>query len=223
MPQPQRLYQRYYDVAKLVLWAEPVSEDSKRAQLILSFRDGNPRLVVYTGVEGKESVISFPMDIPTVTAVMLGLKDIASGPNDKREEVESLTTIYEDNKPTNQKKVLSTLLMGKSKDGIVYLCVISEGRPKIVFPIKSSPFHTWRTSNKEAIPEAIISARLALGISDMMLRAVGNVMTAYTDEMYSTGTKKSTSTKRDEAGGGYAGKAAATKPPEFADLDDLAL
>ena len=39
----------FIDIAKIVLWAESPVDDTKRARLQIGLRDGNPRIVVYTG------------------------------------------------------------------------------------------------------------------------------------------------------------------------------
>ena len=215
-----KTYQTYYDVSRFVLWADNPDDEGKRARFVLSFRDGNPRFVVYTGGQGKDAVINFPMDIPTLTATMNYLKDIANGPEGTQTSVESLTTVYENDKPTKQKKLLSTLRMGKSKDGIVYLSILAEARPKIVFPIKPSPYHVFRDANKEVLPEAQVSKSLTIGIADLILDAVARIMVDYTNEEYDGGARKPTPLKLSTGGSGsYQGKAAAQ--PQFSDLDDI--
>lgn len=213
-----KVYQTYYDVARFVLWADNPEEQGKRARFVLSFRDGNPRFVVYTGGLGRDSVLNFPMDVVHLTTIMNYLKDIASGPNDSQVNVDSLTTIYENDKPTKQKKVLSTLHMGKSKDGIVYLSVTADARPKIIFPIKPSPFHIFRDSNKEVVPDAAISKNMAIGIANVVLDTVTRVMVDYTNEEYSDGARKPAPIKAP--GGGNSG-GARNAAPQFSDLDDI--
>ena len=217
-----KTYQTYYDVSRFVLWADNPDDEGKRARFVLSFRDGNPRFVVYTGGTGKDSVINFPMDIPTLTASMNYLKDIANGPEGAQTSVESLTTVYENDKPTKQKKLLSTLRMGKSKDGIVYLSILSEGRPKIVFPIKPSPYHVFRDANKEVLPEASVSKNLTVGVANLVLDAVARIMVDYTNEEYDGGTRKPTPLKLSTGGGqGGSGRSKAPAQPQFSDLDDI--
>lgn len=216
-----KTYQTYYDVSRFVLWGDNPDDEGKRARFVLSFRDGNPRFVVYTGGQGRDSVINFPMDIPTLTAAMNYLKDIAAGPEGTQTSIESLTSVYENDKPTNQKKLLSTLRMGKSKDGIVYLSILSEGRPKIVFPIKPSPYHVFRDANKEVISETEVSKSLTIGIANIILDAVARIMVDYTNDEYENGTRKPTPLKSTGGGSGGAGQSRAPAQPQFADLDDI--
>lgn len=213
-----KIYQTYYDVSRFVLWADNPNEEGKRARFVLSFRDGNPRFVVYTGGLGKDGIINFPMDIIHLTAVMNCLKDAANGPPENQTSIDSLTTVYENDKPTKQKKVLSTLVMGKSKEGIVYICIVAEARPKVVFPIKPSPFHIFRNSNKEVISDSVISKNMALGIADVVLDTIARVMIDYTNEEYNDGGRKPTPINTNNNKGGNSNKPAA---PQFTDLDDI--
>lgn len=187
-----KLLKKYFDISKFVIWGEGSSDDEggKRPRLVFSFRDGNPRFTVYTGVMGAEGVIAFPCDFAHMVATMHLLKDIIAGPAGKKIVVASLRSVYQDNKPTKEKAVSSTLHAGKSKDGIIYFSLISENKPKIVFPIKVSPFHTFTDGDKNPIPDNIISEKMALGLTDTILEIIGLVMYNYSIEDYSGGKKQ---------------------------------
>lgn len=212
-----KLYQTYYDVSRFTLWADSPNEDGKRARFVMSYRDGNPRFVVYTGVTGKEGVINFPMDNPTLVGLMHMLKEIANGSGDRQVILESLTPVYENDKPTKEKKVLSTFHMGKTKEGIVYFCIIAENKPKIVFPLTCSPFHVFRNASKQVMSGDEVSKSMALGIAYTVLSITASTIINYTNEEYDEGTRKPTPITGGNKGGG-GGKAA---QPQFADLDDI--
>ena len=215
------LHKKYYDVSKLVVWSEPVEgvSDGKRPRLIFSFRDGNPRIVVNTGAQGMEGMITFPCDYIHLTTTMNMLKDIANGPVGDKFTVDSLKPVYEDNKPTNQKQIVSTLQIGKTKEGIVYFMLIAENKPKIVFPMKPSPYHVFRDGSKEVIPDAMLSKYLALSLANLVLEIVADSIMRYTDEEY-LGGKKQGSTER--ADGATAGNQQGNKNI-IQDIDDLVL
>jgi len=189
-----KLYKTYYDLAKLVIWSdEPINPDvTTKARLVFSFRDGNPRITVYTGLQGPSGVISFPSDYPTMTYALNKLKDIANGPNDNKVIIESLTSVYIDNKITSDKRLVSTLHVGKSKDGILYISVVSDDKPKIVFPIKTSPYHVFKDKDGNIIPESELSKDLTLGICDLVLELLSNAIQQYTNEEYTVGDRKPT-------------------------------
>lgn len=212
------LVKTYYDVSKLVIWGDESTEgDQKRPRLVFGFRDGNPRITVHTGITGQNGMITFPSDYPTMVAVMNMLKDVIAGAPGNKFAIDSLGTVYENNKPTKDKRVVGTLYIGKSKEGIVYFSVIAEGKPKLVFSIKPSPFHVFRDGDKNVIPDSVMSCRLANGIADIVLDIIGGILQAYTAEEYSTVRKPA---QIKTAGGG---QTQSKTPAIQGDLDDLGL
>lgn len=195
-----QLVKTYWDIAKLVVWGDEATEgDSKRPRLVFGFRDGNPRITVYTGVSGPGGVISFPSDYPTMVGVINILKDVIAAAPGTKFSIDSLTSVYENNKPTTEKKVVATLHIGKSKDGLVYFSVITEGKPKLVFTIKASPFHAFRDSEKNIVPDNVISCKIAAGLADLILNIISNVIVNYTTEEY-TGDRKPVAIKGSQNG-----------------------
>jgi hypothetical protein len=187
------LYKTYYDISKLVIWGEAdASSTDSKPRLVFSFRDGNPRLTVYTGVMGSAGVISFPSDYPTMVSILNLLKDVVKAEPGAKYTIDSLTNVYVDNKPTSDKRVVGTLHIGKTKDGIIYFSVTAEDRPKIIFPIKKSPYHAYRDANKNDVPDSVISARMAEGIADLYLNILSIAILNYTNEEYSKGERKPT-------------------------------
>ena len=220
MTTPSKVYRTYYDVSRIVLWADNPAEEGRRARLVLGFRDGQPRLTVYTGVPGRDGVIAFPMDIPNFAATMLMLKDIANGEKDKQIKGESLTSEYKNDKPTGQKRVVSTMHLGKTKEGIVYISLTSEDKPKIIFPFQPSSFHTFLTQDKQPLDPDYVSKCFAIGIAEVFLGIVGKVILAYTNDEYDASERKPAVIQGATGGSrSPAGKA----PAAFQDLDDLAL
>lgn len=172
---------KFADVAKFALWADGAAE-GKKARFILGFRDGAPRFTVYTGVSGKDGVISFPSDIATCVYFLTVLKEMATAEPGSKQSIDSLTVQYENDQPTKNKRVVSTIYVGKSAEGIVYVAIFSENRPKLVFEIKPSDFHIFKDKENSKISDAVISAKMAKGLADFMLNVIANVITTYTVE-----------------------------------------
>ena len=191
------LLQSYYDVSKLVIWGE-AELNAKRPRLVFGFRDGNPRITVYTGEEGANGVISFPTDYPSMATIATIIRDVANGSNEDKVSIDALVTKYENNTPLKEKRLLSTFYIGKSKEGIVYFCLFSDNKPKHVFPIKPSDFHVFRDSGKNIISSEIISKKMAIGISDILLNIISSVILSYTNEELDAGLKKSVKIKGRE-------------------------
>lgn len=175
---------RFYDVARLVIWGEGEESSDRKPRLVFSWRDGNPRITVYTGVKGQEGILTFPSDLHTMTTVLESLREIAEGEPGNKLTMDSLTTKYVDNKPTAEKTLVSTLHIGKSKEGIVYLSLISPGKPNVVFALKLSQWHVARDAEKNQLPDAIISKRMALGLVNTMYGIIANTTIQYTNEEY---------------------------------------
>lgn len=221
-----KITKTFVDIAKIVFWAESPVEDGKRARLQISLRDGNPRFVVYTGIKGREGVINFPMNIIDTVTIMNMLKDIANGESGKMITARSQGAVWKDNKPTNDIKDVARLHIGKSKEGITFLSVTMEGRPKIVFPIKPSPFMIFQTADNQPLPPDYISTKMAIGFADTVLNICAGLVMNYTSEEYSNGTR----TAVEIAGNDSTGRPTGNKPKEsqqqankFEDIDELSL
>lgn len=185
-----KAYKTYYDIAKLVVWGEQSGENNRRSRMIFGFRDGNPRVIVYTGETGPAAVLTFGAEhltfgyfLETVNAA------IAAEPGTKF-QVDGLTPIYEDNKPTDQFKLLSSLFVGKSREGIIYFSVIMEGKPKLVFSLKPSVYHKFYDGSKNPIPDADVSTRMATALVKYLYGILNLLLVNYTDEEYVHGTRR---------------------------------
>lgn len=219
-----KLIKTYAHFAKVVLWAESPVEEGKRAQLQIGLRDGNPRFIVYSGGKGKESVLNFPMTLIDTVAIMNILKDIASGNKGEMVTARSLGNVYKDNQPTKEVKDIARLHIGKSKEGIVFLSVTMEDRPKIVFPIEPSKYMVFQDRDKQPMDPSYISEKMAVGLANMVLEACTILMINYTEQEYEQGIRTVTEITGNDANGKPTGKPQ-NKPlqDKFADLDELSL
>ena len=217
------LYKTYYDLSRLVLWADnPDADDNKRASLKLSFRDGNPRFAVSTGVTGRDGMINFPMDIPHFVGIMNLLKDVARGPKGSVVHVDSSGPVYENNKPTSQLEVKAVLHFGKTENGITFISVTADGRPKIIFPFQPSKYHKFRDTQKNDLSAESVSASMAVGIADMYLASIGTILVNYTGEEYTHSQRKPMPIV-SPGDKGYAGGQKAKPIANFDDLDSITL
>lgn len=223
MSTPVQSYQTFYDISRFVLWAEnPNTEEAtRRASLRLSFRDGNPRFTVNTGVNGRDGMINFPMDVPHLVSIMSILKDVANGPSNSQFHIDSLAPVYVNDKPSQETTVVGVLHIGKTASGVVYLSVTADGKPKIVFPIRQSKFHVFRDQNKATVTDDIVSKHMALGIADMILNLVSNFMLQYTREEYTSSDRKPYAI--GQRGADAQPKASTRVSTGFEDLDNISL
>lgn len=171
---------KFTDISRIALWADGVNEN--KAKLVFGFRDGVPRITVYTGLNTKEGVISFPSDITTFVYILNLIKEAAKAEPGFKQQIQCLVTVYQDNKPTTEKKILSTLFIGKSKEGFVYISVITEDKPKIVFTFKQSPFYVFRDKDGNFVDEKEISEKIATTMADLLLNVVASSYVEITKE-----------------------------------------
>lgn len=165
------------------------SASGRDAQLLLGFRDGNPRIVVYTGEQGRAGVLNFPMDLVTGTVLMNMLKDLATTgkPGDRR-VLDSKGFVYVNGqKADNEMVVKATAHIGVSKSGIIYIS-ISETAPekqsenKLIFQFALSEFHSVKDQHGEPVEAERISRMVALATADLMLGAIAEAMVGRTKE-----------------------------------------
>lgn len=189
----QQLYKTFYDVPKLTVWGDSIdSEGGKgRARLSFGFRDGNPRFIVNTGeATGGAGMIIFPMDFMTFGGVCEVIDRIIQAEPGAKCSITSLGVKYENDQPTKEKRLVATFYVGKTKEGVVYFSVISDDKPKLVFPLKTSPFHQWFGNDREQLSEAEVSAILAKGFVRNMSELASHALLVYTSEEYAAGGRK---------------------------------
>lgn len=223
------LNKTFFDTPLLVMWGDKSPEDGKSARLTFGFRDGRPRFTVNTGqATGRDGMIIFPGDVPTVTSMMLMLDEIANGEPDKQVINDSLTPVYVDNKVTAERKVRGSLIIGKTKDGVCYITVVAEGFPKLVFPFKPSEWHVFRDGSRNVIPLPHVSSKLAHAYSLHVRNLISMAIMQHAQEEYGSGSRKLSSVEKSEDGSSnYKGKSqnAAKKPDNsrFQDIEDLVI
>jgi len=219
-----KLVKTFADIAKFVLWSDSPVDDTKRARMQIGLRDGNPRFNVYTGGKGKESMINFGMNIVDTVTIMNILKDIAKGDKGNVITARALGNVYKDGQQTKEVRDLSRLHIGKSKEGIVFLSVTSEERPKIVFSIQPSQYMLFQDRDKQPIDPGYISEKMAIGMADLILESCAALMLEYTREEYTSGVKTTVDIAGNDSNGKPTGRTPQkTTQGKFDDLDELNL
>ncbi len=184
-----KAYKTYYDIAKLVIWGEQ-GDNTKRPRMIFSFRDGNPRVIVYTGETGPAAVLTFGAEHLTFGALLETINDVIKAEPGTKFQIDGLTQVYEDNKPTDQLKILSSVFVGKSREGIIYFSVLMEGKPKLVFSLKPSVYHKFYDGSKNLLQDSDVSIRMATSLVKYLYGVLTTVLVDYTNEEYENGQRK---------------------------------
>lgn len=208
----QSLYKKYADLGRLSIWGEELS-NGKRPRMVFGFRDGNPRVIVYTGEQGTNGVITFGADLLNFGSFLELLKKVIEGPNGEKYSIDSLLPAQEG----MQEKLIGVLHVGKTKEGIIYLSVIAEGKPKLVFTLKTSKYHRYNDANKNPVPDDVVSTCMGKSLYNFLYNMVSNVVVDYMVEEYSYGPREASTIV------GY-GAPEETKPkaePKTAILEEL--
>lgn len=164
------------------------------ATLTWSTRNGYPRITVYTSnkkassPDGKmnwDFIITAPFDYITLQMFLSNLKDIIDGPNEKRSTINCYNTKYENGNKTNDVELQAKVIVGKDRDGVVYLTAIEEGKRSVKFDLLPSTiwFKFFDTNNNEITDKAVLSKAYANGYYNVMSKLL---LDAAKDELVRT-------------------------------------
>jgi len=152
----------------------PKPDGQRRApSLSVSVIRNNPRIDVYTEVEGDRDrgKITAPMDSTTFFALLSVLEAVIEGPSDEQ------TKITNKIGPPQDKRIVSTTIVGKDKDGKVFISVVATERPKVKFVFLPSDWHSFAHKDGTPYGEAELSmvyARAWLKLLSSLVPAVLN-------------------------------------------------
>lgn len=127
------------DNRKLSMSAPTPGHDGKYASLQWGLFSNNPRITVYTndpndnGPDKGYGKISANLDLPVFAAFLHQLDKVIDGPADTKIGIENKNFIFPGGKRSEKPVVVSTLWFGKDKEGIVWVSVVAQNRPKIQF------------------------------------------------------------------------------------------
>lgn len=125
--------------------------ENRNSKLSWCIRAGNPRITVYTQIPTDQDkgygMINAPMDPATFLSFLSTLEAVALSPTPIKYQLKCETS-RKDADGVSSKFLLSTVMYGKGEDGIIWLSVIAEDRPKIVFNFTISNYHVFSISDR---------------------------------------------------------------------------
>lgn len=213
-----------FDEIKLRL-SGPRQEGGKRPpNLRVSVIRNNPRIDVFTNIEGDvdNGRISAPMEALTMFALIVKVEDIAKGEPDTQVKIANKTGA------PGQQKILSHTIVGKDKEGRVFISVIAQNRPRIKFMFLPSDWHEMAHKDGTPYEEAELSCVYARAWAKMMTELCPNVMDTHfqeSDYQKNAGNNKGSYNSGSYNKGGYnkggydKGNKQSTKPAPVADAD----
>lgn len=166
------------NVWKLKLLAPLADGQTRNATLSVGVIRNNPRIDVFTQVPNDKDNgrISAPMDSPTMYALLEYIYEIADGPNDSRIAISNFQ-----GRPSEKVKI-STTIIGKDKEGKVYISVTADNRPKIKFVFAPSEYHVFSEKDGTPISEAKLSCIYAKTWAKLFHGLVINVLSDFYED-----------------------------------------
>ncbi|EPU3828977.1 hypothetical protein ACVWU4_000958 [Campylobacter coli] len=166
---------------------KPYEDRDDYALLTWGIRKGFPRITVWTNNKRPDgvkvdmgTVITAPFDYVSFTMFRHYFKNIINNvePDVKKYTIECFNVKFVDNKKTDEIYIQARVTVGRDKNNVIYLAVVSEGKPKIKFDLLPNP--TWfkfYAGEKNLLEDkGRLSTEYALAYLEVMDKLYANTM-----------------------------------------------
>jgi len=170
------------DFTKLQLFTPTPGVQGVRAKLSFGFRDGNPRITVFTNDPNDTTAkgIIYAGMLPEVFEVFLAQLDtVIRSKEEMKQVMDCYTQRYEDNKPTGERVLNSQVWVGKDTDGMIWISVTAKGRPQIKFTFQVSDWHKLLKGDGTPFSESEASRLAALAHMNLLRQVYAHMLTQY--------------------------------------------
>lgn len=138
----------------------------KRAGLLWQLVNNNPRIVVYTNDPDDQidyGKITAALDAPTFFAFLQMIENAVNAPvgTEFKDKIENSNFTWGGGKRSETPTVVSSLLVGKDPDGVIWIAVSAPRRPQIKFPFMNPDFHNFFHRDGSPYEKAEVSALIA--------------------------------------------------------------
>lgn len=126
-------------------------------------RMGFPRITVIPerindGENYNEKIITAPFNVPTLHLLLEYMDEIVNGEKGQYKSIECRNIKYVNGERTSETFIQSTVIIGKDKDGINFITLVSEGKKKVKFSIlPDSRWYRIYHNNAEVTDKSEIS------------------------------------------------------------------
>lgn len=172
---------RYVNIPKTAIWQK--TDNGKQAKIGFGFRDGLPRFQISTGVDGPDGLISFAANYTNMDLILNELSSLGNKENGYKFKQTYNMTLYEDNKPTDKKKLVSTLYVGKSNEGVCYITVVADKKPSVVFTFLNDGWNECFINN-EPMSKEEYSKRAAASYGARCLKIMDQAIFEHARDQY---------------------------------------
>lgn len=203
------------DDRKLRLSAPPISGSKQRPQLSVAVVGGNPRINVYTNLDGdkENGRISAKMDLFAWGQLLEMIEHVIATPDTSRLQMANKRPMDQNEQsPGGKREPIheTTSVVGRDKDGKIYIAVLAadNDRPKVIFHFGAQYYHTivYRDAPQNFLEDRFVSELAAKAWVKSMRAAVMQILT---DKAAEKGAAKAA---KKEAEGGGSGNSGGGKP-----------
>lgn len=163
---------KIHEINRFTMFTPAPGVEGKQSRLAWCVRDGQPRITVYTNIPSDATnmygILSANMNPETFFVFLDELEKIALGQPNVKRCINCYTAFRQENGAPGEKKLMSKLLFGKDENGMVWLSIVSDNRPKIKFEIKFSDWHELLHEDGSSPPQSELSVAQTLGICKAM-------------------------------------------------------
>lgn len=163
---------KIHEINRFTMFTPAPGVEGKQSRLAWCVRDGNPRITVYTNIPSDATnmygILSANMNPETFFVFLDELEKIALGQSNVKRCINCYTTFRQENGAPGEKKLMSKLLFGKDENGMMWLSIVSDNRPKIKFEIKFSDWHELLHEDGSSPPQSDLSVAQTIAICKAM-------------------------------------------------------
>lgn len=161
---------------KLRLSAEPVNGSKRRPTLSVDVARNQPRLSVYTNVEGDKNngSVRAAMDTVTFFSFLQGIQDAIDAPGEYKELIENSNHTFFQGKRSAEPELVSKTHICKDKDGCIFISVTDGKVTPVKFFFGSAQYHNFFVAGQPMSKEAcsVRHAKAWLRLMQNLLPAV---------------------------------------------------
>jgi hypothetical protein len=180
MAENTRPQAEFLTLHNFTLFASTPDPSGRKAILEWSSREGCPRITIWTNIKedakNKSGNIYAGMNPETFYIFLSVLKKVAMGNPGDKYTIANMSSFRKEDGSVGEKTHVSDTHIGKDSDGIVWISVTAEGRPKLKFEIQISDFHILSKSDGSGFTKAETSQLQAIALHDCLDRAYAPII-----------------------------------------------
>lgn len=198
-PRPKNALDEY----KLRLSCPPVQGANKPGSWAISLVANNPRIDVYTNVPNDKNNgnIRGAMDMPSFYLLLQMMRKAVTLEDNQVLKLQNLNHVFFGGERSAEPKLVSTTLVGRDKDGVLFLACVAKDRPYLKFNMLPSNYHVMIGVNGEPVSKREASDYYLAGYATML----ENMMAATAVANYTEPKPKDGQNGGQRQGGGGGG------------------